>query len=69
VTTRWDEDRRRKLKRDAAIDADNVTVEASGNTVTLRGRVQSPGERDEAERVAFLTRGVTKVNNLLQIGY
>jgi osmotically-inducible protein OsmY len=57
------------LKRDAAIDADNVTVEASVNTVTLRGKVQSLGERDEAERVAFLTRGVTKVNNLLQIGY
>ena len=57
------------LKRNAETDADHITVEASGSTVTLRGKVQSWAERDEAERAAFWAPGVAKVNNLVEISY
>lgn len=55
------------LKRAAQIDADSITVETSGSTVTLRGSVESWSERVEAERTAFWAPGVTKVNNLIEI--
>ena len=55
------------LKRNAEIDANHITVEASGSTVTLRGNVQSWRERKEAERAAFGAPGVVKVNNLVEI--
>jgi len=55
------------LKRDAAIDADSITVDTSGSTVTLRGTVDSWSERDEAERTAFWAPGVTAANNLIEV--
>jgi osmotically-inducible protein OsmY len=57
------------LKRDAQIEADNITVEAVGNTITLRGRVHSWRERNDAERAAFGAPGVASVANLLTINY
>jgi osmotically-inducible protein OsmY len=57
------------LKRDAQIDADSITVETSGSTVTLRGNVGSWGEREEAEDTAFSAPGVARVNNLIEINY
>ncbi len=57
------------LKRDAQIDADSITVEASGNTVTLRGTVESWAEREEAEDTAYSAPGVAKVNNFIEISY
>jgi osmotically-inducible protein OsmY len=56
------------LKRNAQIDADNVSVEADGNVVTLRGRVRSWTERENAEHAAFAAPGVGNVANLLTIG-
>ena len=38
----------KSLKRSAAIDASHITVEADLGTVTLRGKVKSWSERDEA---------------------
>jgi osmotically-inducible protein OsmY len=57
------------LKRDAQIEAENITVEAIGNTITLRGRVHSWRERNDAEHAAFGAPGVASVANLLTINY
>lgn len=55
------------LKRHAEVDARNILVEADGGTVTLRGRVRSWAERDEAEKAAWRAPGVREVRNLIMI--
>jgi osmotically-inducible protein OsmY len=55
------------LKRSAEVDASNIEVEAEGGTVTLRGRVRSWAERDEAEKAAWRAPGVREVRNLIVI--
>jgi osmotically-inducible protein OsmY len=55
------------FKRQAAIDADNITVEVNGSEVTLRGTVRSWAERREAERAAWAAPGVTSVKNLITV--
>lgn len=55
------------LERNAQVDAEGITVEADGNTVTLSGTVRSWVERDEADQAAWSAPGVDKVNNRLQI--
>ena len=47
----------------------HITVEAEGNKVVLRGKVRSWAEREEAERVAWLAPGVTRVDNRINIDY
>jgi osmotically-inducible protein OsmY len=44
-----------------------VTVEASGDHVTLRGEVASLAEREAIERAAWTTPGVCHVNNNLSV--
>jgi len=55
------------LKRDAHIEAKNITVETAGNLVTLRGHVHSWREREDAEKAAFAAPGINCVSNLLSI--
>jgi osmotically-inducible protein OsmY len=49
--------------RRARVDADKITVDASGDTVTLRGSVRTWVAKDEAEQAAWYAPGVATVHN------
>jgi osmotically-inducible protein OsmY len=51
------------LKRNAELDANRITVEASDSKVVLKGTVRSWIEREEAERVAWSAPGITRVED------
>lgn len=60
---------RSALARDPYIDPNDVTVTASGATITLTGRVETSFERQQAEEVASNVTGVIAVMNDLEYDY
>ena len=57
------------LKRNAILDAQQITVQADGGKVTLRGNVRSWAERDEAEAAAWAAPGVNEVTDFIAVTY
>jgi len=57
------------LKRDAELDAENISVLSDDGKVTLSGTVHSWDEREEAARAAWGTPGVTAVENDLIVSF
>jgi len=55
------------FKREAALDAEHISVEVDGGEVTLRGSVKSWVERREAEKAAWAAPGVTAVHNHITV--
>lgn len=55
------------FKRNATIDADKIKVELMGSRVTLFGTVRSLPEKEDAENAAWFAKGVTNVDNKLNI--
>ena len=55
------------FRRSALIDANRVTVEASGGEVVLKGTVRSWAGRQEAERAAWAAPGVIRVDNRITV--
>ena len=57
------------LKRNAAVDAHRINVEAHGGEVVLTGLVRSWVERQEAEQAAWAAPGVVKVEDRIAVSY
>jgi osmotically-inducible protein OsmY len=55
------------FKRNAAIDAGHITVQANGGNVILTGSVRSWAERREAEQAAWAAPGATAVDNRVTV--
>jgi osmotically-inducible protein OsmY len=53
------------LRRSAELDASQITIEASGSDVTLKGEVRSWAERDRAQSTAWCAPGIRRVWNEL----
>lgn len=56
------------FRRSAQIDANRITVEADGGEITLKGKVRSWAEREEAQETAWSAPGVRMVRNQIAVG-
>jgi len=57
------------FKRNAAVDANELTVSTDNGTVTIKGTVGSWAEHDEASDAAWAAPGVTSVRDDMTIAY
>lgn len=57
----------RTFHRNATLDAEKISIAIAGETVTLRGKVRSWTEKNDAENAVWAASGVNKVNNELEI--
>jgi len=64
-----DEAIRKAFRRNAKIDADDVSVDTHDGTVVLTGSVSSWAEHDEALAAAWAAPGVTGVDDYLEVDY
>jgi len=55
------------FRRNAEVDANRIAVEAKGHSLVLKGTVRSWAERQEAERVAWSSPGIVKVENQIAV--
>ena len=55
------------FERSATIDAGKITPEVIGSRVTLRGKVRSFAEKEDAENAAWFAPGVTSVDSRIEI--
>jgi len=55
------------LRREIERAFDGITVEVRGDKIILKGAVRSYAEKQEAERVAWSSLGVTLVENRITI--
>lgn len=60
---------KKAFERMANIDAEAVEIETSGHTVTLRGKVSSLQEKENAEEAAYKAPDVYDVINKLKVQY
>ena len=60
---------KKAFQRLATLDADVIIVESHGHSVTLRGKVHSIKEKEDAEKAAYNAPGVYDVKNELKVQY
>jgi osmotically-inducible protein OsmY len=56
-----------RLTTNTGVPALKINVDVTDSVVTLRGAVDSPARREEAERIARDTEGVKRVDNRLEV--
>jgi len=55
------------FQRNAAIDAGKISADISGNKVTLRGKVRSLAEKEDAANAAWSAPGISAVENYISV--
>ena len=63
------DDIRSAFERNAALDADDLSITASNGTVKIKGAVNSWAEHDEAVSAAWAAPGVTDVDDRILVEY
>jgi osmotically-inducible protein OsmY len=59
----------RALARNWSVNTQDIDVQVEGTKVTLTGTVNTWYQRDEAERIAWNTKGIWTVDNQLEVEY
>ena len=55
------------LRRSAAVNSKQIAVEVNQRTAILSGDVRSKAERDEVERIAWMSHAISQVDNCITI--